>query len=208
MKKPATLFFFLVSGLLVAQVGIGTTTPLADLHVAGDALVQTGFETNTLTTVSATEEDFKLISRVTNSTPVGKIAVLDPNSLNVAPVNIVNYHFTNVYLDNLTDVDLQYDETKYVVGVANFRHVGDAIEKVPGGDNYSIGHFVVRTFKNGGTWHLEISNKELDLDGDDSLEYYITLIVYDKSYFRELPTITDNLGGSNTGTATVVPVFE
>lgn len=193
---------------MIAQVGIGTTNPQTDLHVAGDVLVQQGLVTGNLNTVSIAEENFKLVTRITSSTPVGRITILDPDNLNVAPINTVNYHFTNVHLDNLNDVDLLYDETKYVVGVANFRHVGDAIKKVPGGDNYSIGHFVVRTFKSGGTWHLEISNKELDLDILDSLEYYITLMVYDKTYFRELVTITTNLGGSNTGTASSVPIFE
>jgi hypothetical protein len=139
---------------------------------------------------------------------VGKITLLDVDELNVSPVNTVNYHFTNVYLDNLDDVDLQYDVDKYVVGVANFRYVGDAIKKIPGGENFSIGHFVVRTFKSGGTWHLEIRNVELDLDPTDSVEYHVQLIVYDKSYFRDLPTIVSNLGGLNTGTASSVPVFE
>lgn len=209
MKNIYTLFlFFICGGLAIAQVGIGTSTPSADLHIAGDALVQDGFVTGNLNTVSPTDENFKLISRVTNSDPVGRITVLDPYSLNFAPINTVNYHFVNVHNDDITDLDLGYDDTNFVVGVANFRHVGDAIKKVPGGDNFSIGHFVVRTFKSGGTWHLEISNNELDLDAGDSIEYYITLIVYRKAYFRELPTITTNLGGSNTGSASAAPIFE
>ncbi|PKA82608.1 hypothetical protein ATE92_0741 [Ulvibacter sp. MAR_2010_11] len=208
MKLLYTLIIVFSSGSIFAQVGIGTTTPLADLHVVGDALVQGGLVTTNLTTVSSSEENFKLVTRITNSTPAGKITILDPDYMDVAPINTVNYHFVNVHLDNLSDVNLMYDEDKYVVGVANFRHVGDAIKKVPGGDNYSIGHFVVRTFKSGGTWHLEISNKELDLNILDSLEYHITLIIYNKLYFREFPSITTNLGGSNTGTASSVPIFE
>ncbi|AVI51996.1 hypothetical protein C5O00_12860 [Pukyongia salina] len=208
MRKHYLIALLTVSTIATAQIGIGTDRPLADLHIAGGALVQGGFTTQNLNTVSSTEEDFKLVTRVTNSTPVGKITILDTDVLNVAPVNTVNYHFTNVNLDNLDDVNLQYDVDKYVVGVANFRHVGDAIQKVPGGDNFSIGHFVVRTFKSGGTWHLQIKNEELDLLATNSLEYYIQLIVYDKKYFRDLPVITTNLGGSNTGTASSIPVFE
>ena len=207
MKKFSILFLLLSLSPLMAQVGIGTTNPQSDLHVAGSTLVQEGFIMNNLAIVSPVEEDFQLITRVTNSLPVGEITVLDVDALNVAPVNVINYSFTNISLDNLDDVDLQYDATKYVVGIANFRYVGDAIKKVPGGTNFSIGHFVVKAFISNGTWHLQIKNEELDLDVGDSLAYYITLMVYDKSYFRHLTPITTNLGGSNLGTASSVPVL-
>jgi hypothetical protein len=203
--KNLTMLLLLIISPVIGQVGIGTMNPQADLHVAGDVLVQTGFTMKNLVTVSTTDEDFKLVTRVTDSNPVGEITTLDVGFLNVAPINVVDYSFTNVQLDNIRDVDLQYDPNKYIVGVANFRHVGDAIKKIPGGDTYSIGHFVVRTFISGGTWHLEIRNVELDLDAADSIDYYITLIVYDKSYFRYLSPITTNLGGSNTGSASSIP---
>ena len=170
-------------------------------------IVQDAFTMNNLATVTPVDEDFMLVTRNKSSLPVGEITVLDVSALNVAPVNVVNYTFTNISLDNLDDVDLQYNMGKYVVGVADFRYVGDAIKKVPGGDNFSIGHFVVRVFTSGLTWHLQIKNEELDLDPGDSLDYHITLIVYDKSYFRNLTPITTDLGGSNVGTASSVPVL-
>lgn len=207
MKTIKSILLILFISPAMAQVGIGTTAPEADLHIAGNTLVQDEFTTGNLAVVSSLDEDFKLITRVTSSLPVGEIAVLDVDALNIAPVNVVNYSFTNINLDNLDDVDLQYDASKYVVGVANFRYVGDAIKKVPAGTTYSIGHFVVKAFISGGTWHLQIKNEELDLDAGDSLEYYITLMVYDKSYFRHLTPITTNLGGSNVGTASSVPVL-
>lgn len=207
MKKLTILLIIFSIHQAFGQVGIGVTHPTADLHVGGDLLVENEFSLNSLPLVTSAEENFKLITRVTNGTPIGEITVLDVDNLSVAPVNFIDYSFTNIHLDNLTDVNLQFDEEKYVVGVANFRHVGDAIKKTPVGTSYSIGHFVVRTFVSGGTWHLEIRNVDLDLDVGDSLDYYITLIVYDKSYFRHLPPITTDLGGSNIGTASSVPVL-
>ncbi|MAP54422.1 MAG: hypothetical protein CL605_05920 [Altibacter sp.] len=189
----------------MSQVGIGTTTPETDLHVVGDALIQDAFKVGSLGTVSAADEDFKLITRTTNTTPVGQITVLDVNTLHVAPVNVVNYSFTNISLNNLTDLDLQFDDSKYVVGIANFRYEGDAIKKVVGGATKTIGNFVVRTFTSGGSWHLEIRNRTLDLTPGDTLTYHVTLIIYDKSYYRNLPPIITDLGGSNKGVASSVP---
>ena len=145
MKVLSKLLIFFSCGLMIAQIGIGTTNPQADLHVAGDMLVQDNFTIKTLGTVSAAEEDFKLLTRTTNTIPEGEIRELDVDQINVAPINTVNYTFTNISLDNLTDVDLQYDTTKYIVAVANFRYVGDAIKKINSGSSKSIGQFVVRT---------------------------------------------------------------
>lgn len=208
MKKITYLIIALcITSVYGQKIGIGTTKPKAELHIEGDLLVQDEFTMNNITTVTETDEDFKLMTRVTNSTPVGQLKVLDVDNKNVAPVNSVDYSFTNIHLDNLRDVNLQFDTSKYVVGVANFRHVGDAIKKTPVGTTYSIGHFVVRTFESGGTWHLEIRNVDLDLDVGDSIDYYITLIIYDKKYFRHLSPITTDLGGSNTGTASSTPIL-
>lgn len=192
-----------------AQVGIGTLDPQAELDVNGAMLVQDAFNIKTLSTVTNVEENFKLITRATNSDPIGEITVLNVDSLTVAPINVVNYTFNNVNLDNLRNVDLSYSADNYIVGVANFRYVGDAIEKTVSGGTNSIGAFVTRTFIEADTWHLEIRNRFLDLKDDDlkKITYHITLIIYDKSYYRHLPVITTDLNGSNTGTATSVPNF-
>jgi len=205
MRQFTILSIFLPL-LAYAQVGIGTTTPTSDLHVVGDVLVQNGLSLGTLNIVTPVEENFKLITRVTNSIPIGEITDLDVNSIIVAPINTIDYHFTNISLDNLTDVDLLYDESRYVIAVSNFRYVGDAIKKrTINGNRKQIGHFVVHTFTSGGTWHLEIRNPNLDLNVGDSLEYYVTLVVYDKSFYRHLTPITTQLNGNNTGTATSIP---
>lgn len=205
MKKALYIVFFICTATH-AQIGIGTTSPEAELHVVGDMLVQNEFTIGTLPTVSPVEEDFKLVTRVTNTGAIdGEITKLNVDSLSVAPVNTIDYHIRTISLDNVTDLDLQYDESKYVIAVSNFRYVGDPIEKTPITDGFSIGHFVVHTFANNGTWHLEIRNRGLDLKPDDTVEYYITLVVYDKSFYRQLPTITTDLGGNNSGTASSIP---
>ena len=76
---------------------------------------------------------FKLLARIKNSTPRRGNCNLRFNAIDIAPINVINYHFTNLSLDNLTDADLQFDANKYVVSISNFRYVGDAIKKVPAG---------------------------------------------------------------------------
>ncbi len=207
MLKKTTLLLF--SGILSfcasAQVGIGTTTPETDLHIAGELLVQESFTINQLPSVNMADEDFKLVTRLTNSTPVGEIAILNVDSLTVAPINVINYEFSNINRDNLRAVNLQYSADKYIVGVANFRYVGDAIEKQDGTGGKTIGTFVLRTYVSNNQWYLEIRNRDLDLRNGRAVQYYVTLIVYDKSYYRNLPPIITNLGGVNTGTASDVP---
>lgn len=207
LKYPTLLIIKLILVVCTgySQVGIGTLSPQADLHIAGDLLVQKDFTVKPLPEVTMADEDFKLVTRLTNSSPVGEIAILNVDSLTVAPINIINYQFNNVYKDNLTAVNLQYPADRFVVGVANFRQVGGVIEKKVVGSDRSIGTFVFRTYVANGQWYLEIKNRDLDLMNGQSLVYYVTLIVYDKSYYRNLPPIVTNLGGSNTGTASDIP---
>lgn len=205
MNKITFLLFFIIN-IGFAQIGVGTLNPQAELDINGSLLVQQEFMTGPLPTVNITDENFKLLTRLTNSSPVGEITVLNVDSLTVAPINVVNYKFDNIHLDNLTDVDLQYDANKYIVGVANFRYVGDAVKKEPTASTTLIGAFVIRTFIQNGTWHLEIRNRFLDItNGTEGIQYYVTFIIYDKSYFRNLPVITTNLNGSHIGEASSIP---
>ena len=85
----------IISAKTLAQVGIGTTQPETDLHIAGSTLIQDEFETNQLGSTNNNDVDFKLITRLTNSTPVGEINRLNVDNLTVAPINIKKYRFYN-----------------------------------------------------------------------------------------------------------------
>jgi len=203
------IFCFLGSyGIVSAQVGIGTTTPNADLQVAGSVVIQDELETIALPTVTSSDEDFKLLTRRTNSSPVtGEITRLNVYNLTVAPINVFKYVFYNLSYDNLVDINLSFETDRYIVGIADFQYVGDPVNKlvIEGADD-SIGAFVVRTFESGGTWHLEIRNRYLNTTSEDNAVYYVfSLIVYDTSFYRKLPLIRTDLRGNNTGTASSIP---
>jgi hypothetical protein len=197
--KNIFLILLFIAQFGYSQVGIGTTepTPGYSLDVNGSKLVQDEFKVNNYTTRTLNNTDYKLLVRLLNSSPVGKVAYLDLNSVPTAPVNVADYVFTNLQKDNVTAVDLQFDADKYIVGIANLRHVGEHVVKI-GGDN--IGYFVNRTYVDGvtNTWHIEIRNRTLDSPNDNAVEYHVTLIVYDKAYFKSLPVISYDFGGSAT----------
>lgn len=194
--------------LSVAQVGIGTDEPEADLDIEGSLLIQGNTKIKSINSIGSTEEGYKYLMRLPETTPGGEIRYLEVENLSVAPVNVINYTFTNLNLDNLTDVNLQYNSNEYIVAIANFQYDGYPIQKVNlGGNTRSIGNFVTRTFINNNTWHLEIRNRSLNLSSGQSLTYRITLIVYDRSFFRQLPTVTTNMGGQNSGSASSAPNF-
>ncbi len=198
----------LLSWAMYAQVGIGTTNPQADLEIAGSTLVQKELKTGSLPAVNNIDEDFKLVTRVTNSSPVGEITKLDVDALTVAPINVIEYTFRNFDGDNLTDLDLGLDATKYIVGVANFRYIGSPVAKILTSGRDSVGTFVVRAFQSGGTWHLEIRNRFLEVIPDGAITYRATLIIYDTSFYKRLDPIVTDLGGSNRGTASEIPVLQ
>lgn len=209
MKKINLLYItFIINVFAIqAQVGIGTENPETDLHVAGDVLIQNTLEFGSISKINNTEENFKLLTRIKNSNPPGEIKVLDIDQLTVPPISVINYHINNIIYENVTDLDLGYDNEKYLLGLANFRIVGDPLQKADVGTTQSIGNFANRLFENNGTWHLEIRNRRLNLPLADSVEYYITLLVYDKKYFKALPDITTNLGGLNSGNASSIPIL-
>ena len=204
IKITVFLFCFCFTYLGYSQVGIGTDTPTPgyELDVEGSLLIQNHFKLENLESVNTESTNLNLLLRKSNSNPPGEVAKLDVKSISVAPVNIINYRFHNLNRDNVNNVNLQYDASKYIVGIASFRYEGQPIVKGRTGSNYTrLGYFVSRTFMQGGTWHLEIRNRERDSSNNDSIVYYVSLIVFDRNYFKELPPITANLNGFSIGSA-------
>lgn len=188
-----------------AQVGIGTTSPTPgyDLDVDGDLLIQTDFKVNAFPT-DVIQSDEQFILRRINSVPEGEVVKMDMSVLNIAPINVINYAFTNVNLDNLSSVNLQFKADRFVVGLANVRYTGDPILKGISGSNYLfIGNFVFRTFVDNNTWHLEIQNRTRDAAANTNIQYYVTIIVYEKRFFKVLPPITKDFNGATIETVRI-----
>lgn len=207
MKITILLFSLFFMQFVSAQVGIGTTSPENgyELEVNGSLLVQTEFKVQAFPTDAIQPSDQFVFRRLTSTPADGEVVVMDMTTLDRAPINVINYHFTNVYQDNLESVDLQYDADRYVVGLSNVRYVGETITKIgtDEGTYTGIGYFISRTYVEDGTWHLEIRNRELNAASNSNIEYYVTLIIYDKKYFKILNPISVNFNGATTGASTI-----
>lgn len=200
--KQFIIIFLLFAQVGFSQIGIGTTkpTPGYELDVDGSLLVQKNFKFKSTSSETTQLSDVEFLHRLLNSEPAGEVARLDLKNAPVGPINVINYTFNNLLSDNVEDVDLQFDASKYIVGLSNFRYEGIPIEK--GSNNLDIGNFVTRTFIENGTWHLEMRNRTRDAAVDNAITYHVTLIVYDRKYFKELPKITvDFQGGTNASTS-------
>ena len=190
---------------LFSQVGIGTTNPTEMLDIKGDLLITDKIKINSLPSISPNDEGFKLLVRQNNSNIVGLIKKLTPNDLDVVPMRMQNYKITNIKRDDVKNIDLQLDANKYIVSISNFKWIGKGLQK-KANFKKSSGLFEYRVFQENNTWHLVIRNKYLDTKPSDKIEYEISLIIYQKRFFKHLPKITETMNGNQTATATASPL--
>ncbi len=86
MKKIISLFFVAAATLgLKAQIGINTANPKGTLDVEGETLVESYLIDTENTTARG---NYLLLTRSKDSSPVGKVKLLDITLRNVAPVNM------------------------------------------------------------------------------------------------------------------------
>jgi len=202
MKKYFLAFCFVAIQYTYAQVGIGTVTPTEELEVVGDVLLTSTVETKLITKAAPAEDDFKFLARVNNSSPVGLIKLLESDNINVTPIRMQKYHFFGLRKDNVIDVDLGLDKSTYIVNVADFQWVGPGVEKRIGDATKpdSTGSFELNVAKQSGpNWHLKIQHKKLDPVDPGVVEYYVTLYIYQAAYFKRMPPVAVEFGGTNSG---------
>lgn len=204
MKNFTLILLIFYIQFSYSQVGIGTNTPAPgyQLDVNGSLLVQKEFKTFPFSDVVSDYDNYKFLTRQLNSEPIGKVSKLDIGNIKVAPITVFDYVFTNLKRDDVNWVDLQFDANKYIVGLSNFRYEGENIRKGKVGNDFVIiGNFVSRTYVQGGTWRIEIENRRRNSTNDDAITYHVTLIVYDKKYFKELAPIEKDFLGQTTAEA-------
>lgn len=209
MKKNILLIFLLFSALSTAQVGIGTQSPVEKLEVNGSVAVGQSVTIDPTTYVN-NSAGFTILGTDPSSTTVsGK--VLSVETL-YTPLIVQPYSISNIYQDDLNDVNLNIPTDKYFVTIANF-------EAIPSSGNNGIysplanpdtnsnrGHFTIRVFQSGQNWHVNIGYPTLNTQNTtDRYTYNFDIIIYSKRFFKDLGTINVDFNGSNNASATAAP---
>ena len=210
MKKN---FLFIISllfsGLSFAQVGIGTQTPTEKLQVAGSMAIGQSVTIDPTAYVN-NPSGFTILGTDPLSNTVGG-EVLSVETL-YTPLIVQPYSVSNIYRDDLNDVNLNIPTDKYFITIANF-------EAIPSAGNNGIyspiatpesntnrGHFIIRVFESGQNWHVNIGYPTLDTQNTtDRYTYNFDIIIYSKRFYKNLGTINVDFNGSNNASATAAP---
>lgn len=211
MRNNLLFLLPLVSGLLSAQnVGIRTVDPLEKLDVNGTVAIGTSVYVNPNTYVS-NPLGFDVIATDPESAVVnGKILKVETL---YTPIVLQPYSVSNIYRDDINNLDLQIPSDKYVVAITNFEAIPTTTNALqPNNGIYSNtsvkGYFVIKTFESGGTWRVNIGFPTLNTQYTSArYNYNFDVILLSKRFFKVLneSVTTYDLQGDIVGDAVTAP---
>ena len=210
MKKIITLFLIAVTYLgMNAQVGINTTNPKGTLDVEGETLV----ESYLIDTENVTAKgNYLLLTRSKDTSPVGKVKLLDITLRNVAPVNMYNLVLTNVKQDEVINLNTGLDADKYVVAITGAVFTNAVSAANVSGSTRSYGAYsteVTKISKGGKNYQaVNLSFKGAGTVSSQNGTWTLTLNVFEKSLVKDWGTFTGSVSSaaSFSGVSTNTPL--
>jgi len=174
------------------RVGIGTTTPTAQLQTTGNMILGTAVLTNGNTGYST----------MVRNNATGELRVASSSSGNAFVFNNVVYQINNVSGDFINDFNTNVNSTQYTVIIT-----GSSFITTNGGglSNSTTGTFSpknIYAYSNGGTWHLSADYRGGSTADNINGSWTIYCLVINNTFMNSLGTVTSNLGGSSSGFST------
>ncbi|WP_390453941.1 hypothetical protein [Chryseobacterium sp. Alg-005] len=172
------------------NVGIGTTTPTAQLQTTGNVIVGTAASTNGATGYSTVVRD--------NTT--GELKVASTSTGNTFPFNYATYQINNVQQDWINDFNTNISTSQYTVAVIGSTFdIGGAGLSAPTGGTFDPQN--VFAFQSGGTWHLSADYKNGTTSNGANGNWTIYVLIINNTVVKSVGTVTASLGGTNSGSA-------
>lgn len=209
MKKIISLFFITAVSLgLKAQVGINTANPKGTLDVEGETLV----ESYLIDTENVTARgNYLLLTRSKDTSPVGKVKLLDITLRNVAPVNMYTVVLKNVKQDEVVSLNTGLDADKYVVAITGAVFSG-AVSATTTSTSRLYGAYsteVTKIQKGGKNYQaVNLSFKGAGTVNSQNGTWTLTLNVFEKSLVKDWGTFEGSVSAaaSFSGVSTNTPL--
>lgn len=193
---------------LKAQVGIKTANPKGTLDVEGETLV----ESYLVDTENATARgNYLLLTRSKDTSPVGKVKLLDITLRNVAPVNMYTVVLKNVKQDEVINLNTGLDADKYVVAITGAIFSG-AVSATTTATSRLYGAYsteVTKVQKNGKNYQaINLSFKGAGTVNSQNGTWTLTLNVFEKSLVKDWGTFEGSVSAaaSFSGVSTNTPL--
>jgi hypothetical protein len=198
MKKITALFLVAFASLgMKAQVGINTTNPKGTLDVEGETLVESYLIDTENVKASG---NYLLLTRSKDSSPVGKVKLLDISLRNVAPVNMYNVVLKNVKQDEVVNLNTGLDADKYVVAITGATFTGAVSAANTSTSPKSYGAYsteITKVAKGGKNYHaINLSFKGAGTVSSANGTWTLTLNVFEKSLVKDWGTFTGSVSAS------------
>jgi hypothetical protein len=198
MKKYILLFGMGLASLgMKAQIGINTANPKGTLDVEGDTLIES-YLVDTENTPA--KGSYLLLTRSKDSSPVGKVKMLDISLRNVAPVNMYTVVLKNVKQDEVVNLNTGLDADKYVLAITGAVFTGAVSAANTSTSPKSFGAYsteVTKLSKNGKTYHaVNLSFKGAGTVSSVNGTWTFTLNVFEKSLVKDWGTFNGSVSSS------------
>ena len=195
----------------IAQVGINTLTPNADLEVNGN------IKTGGLFLEDPGDNNNIRGSKFLVRSASNELMRYDINTSKYGPINYAEFVFSSLSTDGLLDYDTKISTAEYLVSIQgySFGIVGSgrtgSVMPHSKNDDMNIEGYQIYAYKNTttNTWFLRafVNDSEFQRStgggySNTSIDLYLNVMMYRKGFIsKEQPDITLDMGNLTTGTA-------
>lgn len=191
--------------IIQGRVGVGTTAPQAKLHVNGNMILD-----------SVNYYSGNNASTLVRDNASGEVKVVATASGNTKPLSYVRFSLTNCAGDWIRDFDTKIPVATYTLAIVgeSLKMQNSVLNRLssPSGTRpyFAYNSNNVFAFQKNGTWHISADYAGGTPVGDNGGaapqgDWQINCLVVNNSLIKVSATASDDLFGSDTGSATAPP---